>query len=284
MMCSRREFAKLALAAPLSTALLAKINSKIDGVMVGAQTYSFRDRPVDQCVAAMKEIGLGYAELWDGHLAPKKAADQKAWRENPPMEPVQVARKMFADAGISLYAFTYAFRDNFSDAEIENGFRIAQALGTHKITSSSNVSMAKRIYPFAQKYNTYVAMHNHDSMAPNEFSTPANWEEAMADGRSKWIKINLDIGHFTGANFDPVSFLQEHHADIVTLHIKDRKRNHGPAVPFGEGDTKIKEVLQVLKTKKYPIPAMIEYEYNKPGMDTVVEVKKCFEFMKQALA
>jgi sugar phosphate isomerase/epimerase len=121
-------------------------------------------------------------------------------------------------------------------------------------------------------------------MAPNEFSTPANWEEAMADGRSKWIKINLDIGHFTGANFDPVTFLQEHHADIVTLHIKDRKRNHGPAVPFGEGDTKIKEVLQVLRTKKYPIPAMIEYEYNKPGMDTVVEVKKCFEFVKQSLA
>jgi hypothetical protein len=42
--------------------------------------------------------------------------------------------------------------------------------------------------------------------------------------------------------------------------------------------------LQVLKTKKYPIPAMIEYEYGKPGMDTVAEVRKCYEYMKQALA
>jgi hypothetical protein len=29
---------------------------------------------------------------------------------------------------------------------------------------------------------------------------------------------------------------------------------------------------------------MIEYEYNKPGLDTVAEVRKCFEYAKQALA
>ena len=54
-------------------------------------------------------------------------------------------------------------------------------------------------------------------------------------------------------------------------------------MPFGEGETNIKGVLEVLKTKRYPIPAMIEYEYGKPGMDTVAEVKKSFEYMKQAL-
>jgi len=70
----------------------------------------------------------------------------------------------------------------------------------------------------------------------------------------------------------------------LTLHIKDRKKNHGPNMPFGEGDTKIKEVLNVLKTKHYPIPANIEYEYGKPGMDTVAEVKKCFDYIKAALS
>ena len=116
-------------------------------------------------------------------------------------------------------------------------------------------------------------MHNHDSMKPNEFSTPADFAKAM-EGRSKYIKINLDIGNFTAAGFDPVEFLEDHHGDILTLHFKDRKTAHGENMPFGEGDTKIKEVLQVLKTKKYPIPAMIEYEYGKPGMDTVAEVRK----------
>ena len=55
-------------------------------------------------------------------------------------------------------------------------------------------------------------------------------------------------------------------------------------MPFGTGDTNIKGVLQLLRTKKYPIPARIEYEYNKPGMDTITEVRKCFDYIKASLA
>ena len=68
------------------------------------------------------------------------------------------------------------------------------------------------------------------------------------------------------------------------LHLKDRKRNHGDNVPWGEGETPIQAVLRMLRDNKWPIPADIEYEYGKPGMDTVAEVRKCFEYCKQALA
>ena len=96
------------------------------------------------------------------------------------------------------------------------------------------------------------------------------------------ININLDIGHFTAANFDAVDFLTKHHSRIVTLHIKDRKKNQGDNVPLGEGDTPIKAVLQLLKKNRYPIPANIEYEYK--GSDTVAEVRKCLDYCKKALA
>src|SRR5215472_7286413 len=126
MICSRRDFARFAIAAPATVALYAKIDSKIGGVMIGAQTYSFRDRPLDQCIAAMKDIGLGYAELWQGHLEPPKNDEKKAWRENPPMDQIRSAKQMFQDAGIEIYALNYSFRDNFTDPEIESGFRIAE--------------------------------------------------------------------------------------------------------------------------------------------------------------
>src|SRR5438105_14586536 len=105
MLHSRRDFAKLALAAPLSTAvaplLSAKmINSKINGVMIGAQSYSFRDRSLDECIAAMKQIGLGYVELWQGHLEPKENTEKKKWREDPPYDQLKQARKQLDDAGI----------------------------------------------------------------------------------------------------------------------------------------------------------------------------------------
>src|SRR5216684_6709798 len=279
---TRRDFTRIAIAAPLAMTAFAKIDSKIDGVMVGAQSYSFRDLPLDGCIAGMKDIGLGYTELWQGHLEPKDKAALKLWRDNPPLDEIKGVRRKFDDAGIEIYALNYSFRDDFTDAQIENGFKIAQALGANKITASSNVSTSPRIDTYAKKYKTYVAMHNHDSMHANEFSTPDDFAAAMK-GRSKYIKINLDIGHFTAANFDPVAFLDQHHKDIVTLHIKDRKKDHGAGVPFGTGDTNIKGVLRLLKAKKYPIPAMIEYEYNKPGMDTVTEVRKCFDYIKSAL-
>jgi sugar phosphate isomerase/epimerase len=286
MKISRRDFAKAAIGAPLVAAVpaLAWINSKIDGVMIGAQTYSFRELPtLEDCIKGMREIGLGYAELWEVQIEPR-GEKLAAWRTNPPMDEIRAVRKKFDDAGIVIYAYNYSFRDEFTDEQIEQGFRMAQALGTNRITASSNVDISPRVDKYAEKYEIYVGYHNHDSMKPNEFSTPDDWKRALA-GRSKYACINLDIGHFTAAGFDPVSFLEEHHERIVTLHLKDRKKNHGANMPFGQGDTNIKGVLEVLKTKQYPIPAMIEYEYNKPGvLDTVTEVRKCFEYCKAALA
>ena len=72
-------------------------------------------------------------------------------------------------------------------------------------------------------------------------------------------------------------------APDVKAGEEDRKKNQGPNTPWGEGDAPIKQVLQLLKEKKYPIRAYIEYEYQGVGTSPE-EVKKCFEFVKAALA
>lgn len=273
-MITRRAFGKIAVAA------FAKINSKIDGVTIGAQTYSFRDLPLDGCIAAMKQIGLGEAELYNGHIEPADPGALKAFRNNPPLDQMRQVRRKFDAAGIDLYALNYNLRADWTDHELAMGFEIAKAMGVKYITASSNVSAAKRIDPLAQKYKITVAFHNHSNVAPDEFARPGDWEQALR-AASKYLAINLDIGHFTAAGFDPVSFLEQHHDRIVTIHLKDRKKNQGANVPWGQGDTNIKGVLQLLKKNRYAIPANIEYEYK--GRDTVEEVKKCFAYCKAAL-
>ena len=299
---TRRDFGKIALAGvPLGRAL-AKINSTVSGVQIGVQSYSYRDRPLDAALQAMLETGLGECELFSPHIEPgglprpqgpggrgaannpeamKAREELRNWRLTVPMSEIKTVRKKFDERGIWLFAYNYSFRDDFTDPEIERGFQMAQALGVKVITASSTVSVIPRVAPFAEKYKITVGVHGHSNTRDaNEFATPETFAKAMA--LSKYIGVNLDIGHFTAAGYDAVAYIQQNHDRITNLHIKDRKKNDGPNMPLGQGDTPIKQVLQLLKQKKYNIPANIEYEYK--GGDSAVEVKKCFEYCKEALA
>lgn len=280
MTITRRQFSQFALTAAAAGA--ARIDPFYHGVRIGAQSYSFRDRPLDAAIAAMKEVGIGTVEMWSGHVEPAGLGreDLRKWRVSVDLNEIKAVRKKYDAAGIELYAYNYSFRDDFTDEEIDRGFVISKALGVRAITASSNVSTAKRIDKFAAKHKMRVGMHNHSRLVANEYARAEDFAEAMK-GASEYIGINLDIGHFWAANFDPVDFLRKNHARIVTIHIKDRKKDQGPNMPFGEGDTPIKEVFGVLKELKLVIPANIEYEYQ--GADTVAEMKKCLAYCKAAI-
>ena len=284
-MLSRRELTRLPLAALSLPLEAAALNSKIHGVQIGAQSYSFRDRPLDACISAMVEVGLSECELWQGHVEPRlSGADRRdalrKWRTTVSLDELSSIGRKFERAGIEIFAYNYSFRDDFSDAEIERGFEMAKALGANSLTASSTVSVTRRVAPVAAKHKMLVGMHGHDNLAdPNEFAKPESFEAAMKEAR--WIGVNLDIGHFIAAGYDPIGFLNRYHERIVTLHIKDRKKGQGPNMPWGQGDTPVREVLQVLKKTQWKIPANIEYAYK--GGDTVEEIKKCYEFCKRAL-
>ncbi len=268
-------------------------------VTLGIQSYSFKDRPLDDAIEGMKAAGLTTVELWQGHLEPKNPAnldpkvkktdDRKRseaalrqWRIETPSSFFKDVAAKFKQAGISIYAYNYSFKDNFSDEEIDHGFRHATGLGATVITASANQQTVARIAPFAAKHKMKVGLHNHSNIKPNEFATPDDFKQAVQGKDREFIAFNLDIGHFVAAGFDPVAFLKENHQRIVTLHIKDRKKEQGPVVAFGEGDTPIKDILLMLRDNKWAIPGNIEYEYN--GTDTIAEVKKCLEFCQRVLA
>jgi len=272
----------LSAALPVDAAMLGQTTgSAYRGVTLGVQSYSFRDRPIDAAIASMPQLGLTSCELWQGHVEPRGTSrdDMRRWRETVSLDEFRALKEKFDRAKVLVAAYNISFRDDYSDAEIERGFEMTRALGANVITASASTGVVPRVARVAARHKIKVGMHNHSRIDPKEFATPESFTSALKAG--PFVAVNLDIGHFTAANFDAVAFLQEHHDRIVTLHIKDRKRDNGPNLPFGEGDTPIGPVLRLLRDRAWAIPANIEYEYK--GGDTVEEVRRCLEFCRREL-
>jgi len=319
-MYTRRQFARIAFAAPAAIARAAGIDSTVNGVRLGAITYCFRDLPrtpgqdnLDAVIQALQFCRIGEVELYSPNLEPAgqplppeaptpygmprtarppRTEEQNAlnrsnrealrkWRIETPTAHYKDIRAKFDAAGIRLFALTIGFNDSFTDEEIDACFRQALALGVETIASSASPAIAPRLAPFAERHKMNVAVHGYSVLNdPNRFASPESFAAALA--LSPYFRINLDIGHFAAANLDPVAFIREHHQQITHLHVKDRKKNDGTNEQFGEGDTPIKAVLALLKREKYPIPAFVEYEYT--GLrSSREEVKRCIEYMRTAL-
>ena len=310
---------------PLSRAFAAKmIDSKFGGVQIGAISYSFNrlaSPDPEAIVKAYVEIGLGERELMSNHcealagapampmfgrggagagrapgggrapLTPEQQAERQAateklaqWRAGANAATWKGITRKFNDAGVDVALLCYNMQDAMKDEDIEYGFSMAKGLGVKGITTSTTLTMAKRIAPLADKHKLMVGYHGHD--ATNDSNQTATLESyATLMGYGKYNGINLDIGHFTAAGYDAVAFIKEHHDRITNLHVKDRKKDHGPNVAvWGTGDTPIKEVMQLLKKEKYGFPANLELEYPVPeGSDIVAEAKKCLAYVKSCL-
>src|SRR5690606_39677975 len=92
--------------------------------------------------------------------------------------------------------------------------------------------------------------------------------------------INLDVGHYVaGTNESPIPLIKKYHDRILNLHLKDRKKDNGDNVPWGQGDTPLRDILRLMKAEKYTFMGTIELEYPIPeGSDAVKEVRKCIDF------
>jgi sugar phosphate isomerase/epimerase len=324
-MMSRRELLGSAAAAAAAFSIVpshvlrgaaAKPNSVFDGVRIGVITYSYRgvETTAQGTLQAILKSGISEVELMSGPVddyvglgggtrgggprggkgknkgAPKAEREKGAGRPSPeeqrqrrlavPMAKYEALRKMYNDAGVNIHIVKYdrIGAENMTDEEIDNCFQAAKALGAIGITRELSDPIAKRLGPFADKHKIWIGFHNHTQL------TPTTYDEGILT-YGKYIGINFDVGHYlTGTGQSPIPFIEKYHERIVSLHLKDRTKAGGN-LPWGEGETPLKEILQLMRKSKWTFPADIELEYRIPeGSNAVAEVAKCVQYCKNALA
>lgn len=291
-MYSRRDFTKFVLAAGASAPLIAADSaSTVNGVRLGVITYCFRSLPrtpdyLDKIVQACKDCGGGEIEVMSRlNVQPATLTTRdeiRNWRLTAPASFFSDIRSRFDAAGMNLFSYTNTFTDDFTDEELDKTFAAAKAMKAEFAGfTMAKVSSASRFAPFAKKYGLKVAFHNKpEPKDTNEIASPESFRKVLA--MSPDYRINLDIGHFTAANFDAVETLRELHGQISHIHLKDRKRNGGANLPWGQGDTPIKQVLAMVRDNKWPLRCIAEYEYNGEA-GPVEETRRCVDFARRAL-
>lgn len=204
------------------------------------------------------------------------------WRATVQMDKFKQLRKMYKKAGVEIYGFKPStFGKNNSDAEIDYGFRAAKALGASHVTLEhpSDDAHTLKLGTMAKKHKIRVAYHGHTQQ------TPTFWDTAL--GQSKFNAMNPDLGHYVAAGYeDSLGLLSKYHKNIYSIHLKDRqsKANGQTNMPWGEGDTPIPEILQLMQRGKFKFPGTVELEYQIPeGSDAIKEVQNCLEFCRKAL-
>ncbi|TFV92338.1 sugar phosphate isomerase/epimerase [Algoriphagus kandeliae] len=205
------------------------------------------------------------------------------WRAKVDMKPFETIRKMYNDAGVSIYAFKpSAFGMSNTDAEIAYGMRAAKALGASHVTLEhpSNDAHTLKLGKMGEQYGMSVAYHGHEQQ------TFDFWDTALE--QSPRNALNLDMGHYIAAGHtDLIQLIEKQHSHILSMHTKDRQTpaNGKGNVVWGTGDTPIGDVLKLIQRNKYNFPATIELEYQVPeGSDPIKEVQKCLEFCQKSLA
>ncbi len=286
-----------------ATAMAGTPNSVFNGVRIGTISYSYRSQftSAEDILAALVTDRLSEVELMgpaiqeyagftvSGGGKGGKGGKGKKAPSGPPVHytdaqrEAQLAkcrelRKIYNDAGVNIHLHKIAFGP--SDEEIDFNFRVAKALGCMGITTERSEPMVKRIAPFAEKHRIRVGFHNHLTNFPS-----VDEPDPLAD-YGDYIGFNFDVGHYVAGTKgkSPIPVLEKYHHRIVSLHLKDRTANAGN-LPWGQGQTPIKEILQLMRKEKWTFPADIELEYKIPeGSDAVKEVAKCVEYCRAALA
>jgi sugar phosphate isomerase/epimerase len=215
----------------------------------------------------------------------KAAVDaERKWRLGLSMDIFKDLRKLYNDAGVSIYAVKDVRQD--TDEDLDYTFTVARTLGASHVTlelpSGPNAHATfQRMGDWALKYKMFAAYHTHQQGSMTAL------DDAFA--ASKGNMANVDLGHFMAAanpGGTPLDFLNKFHDRIASYHLKDRTSVAHCALnlPWGTGETPIPQILQTVEKNKWTMPGSIELEYDIPeGSDAVKEVAKCLEFCRRAL-
>ncbi len=240
------------------TVLAQKAPEKKSGWSLGAHAYTFRLFTLTDALKKIDSCGLKNVELLRG----QKIGGDFEGTVDVGMSPEQrkELKKLLKSYGVTPTAMGVVnAKDEASWIQL---FEFAKDMGLQVLNTEPAPDQFKYLIPLAEKYKIKLGLHNHPK--PSRYWHPDSVLKYA--GNSPFVGACVDIGHYVRSGLDPVASMKKLDGKILAFHFKDVVKDSPDAkyhdVIWGNGDSKVDEVIAEMKRQKFKGPISVEYEYN----------------------
>jgi sugar phosphate isomerase/epimerase len=276
------------------------------GWKLGAQVYSFRMFSFEEALNKADSIGIKFIQGYPGQKI--GAGIEGTMDYHMPASRRDSVLQLLKRKGISIVS--YGVVSPNSDADWKQLFEFVKAMGFSQFATEPNPQFIPLVSKLADEYAINVAIHNHPR--PSRYWSPDTVIK-YTSGYSKRLGVCADIGHWVRSELDPVAMMKKLEGRIFELHMKDlhekpsaeyllfqtRRPAAGAAtagaagtprpqppvgphdVPWGQGISNIKGVLQELKRQGFKGPIFAEYEHN--WMNNAPEIAESIKYVRNVV-
>lgn len=250
------------------------------GFAIGCQAYTFKEFTVFEAIEKTAEAGGKVIEFYPGQKLSKDEPAVK-WDHNATDEMITKVKAKLKQHGI--HAANYGVvKIPADETEAAKIFQFAKKMGLMGITTESEDSI-DTIEKLVKKYDIKVGFHDHPKRPdnPNYKMWDPNHVLALVKDRDQRIGACADTGHWVRSGLKPVDCLKILKGRIISSHLKDLNefgKVSAHDLPYGQGVSDVKAILDELKAQKFEGNISVEYEYH--WDNSVPEVKQCIDFVR----
>ena len=242
------------------------------GLKIGVATYTFRELPIEQCIAGVKRVGLQYVSI-------KNVKNHIDLTHTP--EERKARAKMFRDAGLTpLSVGNVSMRQG--EAGIRTAFEYARDIGVPTIVCAPALDAIPILDKMVKEFDIKLAIHNHGPEDKGFFPSPYDVMKAV-EKFDKRIGLCIDVGHTARAGVNPAEAIVKCRERLYDVHMKDISAMGDKNTPIegGRGILDTRAILSALIKIKYQ--GLVGFEYEKDGKDPLAGLAESTGYIKGIL-
>jgi inosose dehydratase len=253
---TRRQFLAASAATLAVGSLSAADDSPYGNLMVGAQSYSFRDFKFEQALRQYQTLGLKYGEFFRDHIPLDSSPQQLA-----------AVLKLCKEYDVKPMAFGV---EGFSKDIDKNRkkFEFAKTLGIPVLSADPDPDSFDNLDKLCDEYKIAIAIHPHGPSGKGMH----RWYSAdvilpAVKDHHPLIGTCIDTGHILrcvllNKLIDPADQIRKMGNRNFGLHLKDFDQKKKVETIVGRGSLDVPGVVKALKEVKFAGCVSLEYELN----------------------